>query len=60
MSFKLLALPAIGALAIMFGLNAASLNETLQTEDGVSAAGILPLDKAASRTAFQTATFGLG
>ena len=34
--------------------------ENLPLEDGTSSAQILPLDKAASEVAFQTATFGLG
>ena len=34
--------------------------ENLPLEDGVSSAQVLPLDKASSEVAFQTATFGLG
>lgn len=61
MSFRsLAALTAITAFAIMIGLNALSTNETLAVDDGKPSASQLPLDREASRVAFQTATFGLG
>ncbi len=60
MGQKLLSVLTISALGIMIGLNASSRDETLPVEDGRSAAAVLPLDRDSSKTAFQTATFGLG
>ena len=55
-----LALVALSGIGLMIAKQLSTSGTELPMADGESSATVLPADRAASKTAFQTATFGLG